>query len=168
MKLFYNAKCFDSAHVIKEWPWGFRMKTEARFWIETTKHGDRFVKQTLNPKNGKWCKPKKSTYESVMVLTQDDDNKMSRISIGKYDSQNWMAEALEIIDFNKLSDDQKKQICTINAWQDVMKNVTFQIRSSDDHRPEAEIDAEQDIITQKITNVANAKANECMAKNNLV
>ena len=98
MKLFYDAKCFDSAHVVKEWPWGFRMKTEARFWIETTKHGDRFVKQTLNLKNGRWCKPKKSTYEAVMVLTQDDDNKMSYISIGKYDSQNWMAEALEIID----------------------------------------------------------------------
>ena len=49
MKLFYDAKCFDTAYIVKDWPWGWTLKTEARFWIETTKRGDRFCLLYTSP-----------------------------------------------------------------------------------------------------------------------
>ena len=58
MEYVYGAKDFDTAVEIGNYPWGFRLRTKVRYWIETTNRGDRFVKCTLNPKTNQWCKPK--------------------------------------------------------------------------------------------------------------
>lgn len=169
MKLFYDAKCFDTAYVVEDWPWGWTLKTEARFWVETTKHGDRIVQQTLNPKTGKWCKPKKQTYEAVEVIAVTDEGKVTSVGIGKHANQDRIADVLETIDFEKLNEAQKKQICTLNAWAEVMENVEFTIapRATDPAERKAH-DAEQDKIGRKITGYANLLANQCMTKNGLV
>jgi len=168
MELLYNAKSFDTAYIIEDWPWGYTLKTECRFWIETTKNGDRLCKQTMNPKTGKWCKPKKSTYEAVEVLAITDEGKVTSVGIGKYADEDRIANALDqTIDFNLLNDQQKKQICKLNAWANVMSKVTWEIRR-DDGRSAAEVDAEQDEIKAKLAALANAKAAQCMAKNGLV
>jgi hypothetical protein len=40
----------DTAFVVDDYPYGFRLRTKIRYWIETKKgFGQRFCSQTLNP-----------------------------------------------------------------------------------------------------------------------
>lgn len=64
----------DTAYVVEDYPYGFRLRTQIRYWLETNKNGTRFVSQTLNPKTGDWNKPKASTYCSLGVMVRDEDN----------------------------------------------------------------------------------------------
>lgn len=53
----------ETAYVVDDYPYGFRLRCSIRYWLEFhPKHGFRFVSQTTNPKNGLWNKPKASTY----------------------------------------------------------------------------------------------------------
>lgn len=169
MKLIYHAEGPKTAHLVKDWPWGFRQKTMARFWIETTKHGDRFVQQTWHPKYERWCEPKKQTYEAVLVLAITDEGKVTTMGVGKHADRDRIAAALETIDFEKLNDAQKKQVCKLNAWAEVMENVTFTIAPRiTDPVKRAEHQAEQAKIEGKIAGAASHLAQQCMFKNGLI
>lgn len=64
----------ETAHVVADYPYGFRLRCQIRYWIETTKHGQRVVSQTTNPKRGDvWNKPKASTYSDFAVLYVDNE-----------------------------------------------------------------------------------------------
>jgi hypothetical protein len=64
----------DTAYVVDDYPYGFRLRCKIRYWIETTKHGSRVVSQTTNPKRGDvWNKPKASTYTDLRVLFLDEN-----------------------------------------------------------------------------------------------
>ena len=52
----------NSAYVVDDYPYGFRLRTKIRYWMESSSKGWRFVSQTLNPKTQGWNAPKKSTY----------------------------------------------------------------------------------------------------------
>lgn len=64
----------DTAYLVEDYPYGFRLRCQIRYWIETTKHGSRVVSQTTNPKKPGtvWNKPKASTYSDIRVLYIDD------------------------------------------------------------------------------------------------
>ena len=64
----------DTAYVVADYPYGFRVRTSIRYWLETNGHGTRFVSQTVNPKTGAWNKPKASTYTSFGVMVRDESN----------------------------------------------------------------------------------------------
>ena len=63
--------------MVDDYPYGFRLRTSIRYWIEQTKRGERFVSQTLNPKTNRWNKPKKSTYSDMMVMVENDNGHIS-------------------------------------------------------------------------------------------
>ncbi len=64
----------STAFVVPEYPWGFRMRTAARFWIEAhPKRGFRVVQQTQDPRSGRWCKPKAGTYSKLAASMYLDD-----------------------------------------------------------------------------------------------
>ena len=70
---------------VSNYPWGFRLKTKRRTWIETNKtKGDRVCFSTLNPKTDKWCAVKKSTYNAVDVLLIDENEHIKSIGLWKY------------------------------------------------------------------------------------
>lgn len=77
---------FESAYIVESYPYGFSLRTEARFWIETNKNGQRMNFQTLNPKNGKWNKPKKGIYYLVGVLFIDEKNHVHFDGISEYNT----------------------------------------------------------------------------------
>jgi hypothetical protein len=54
----------ETAYVVDDYPYGFRLRCKIRYWLEFhPKRGFRFVSQTTNPKRGNvWNKPKASTY----------------------------------------------------------------------------------------------------------
>lgn len=64
----------DTALVIDDYPYGFRLRCKIRYWLEEKpKHGVRLVSQTTNPKReGEfWNKPKASTYSEVGVMLRE-------------------------------------------------------------------------------------------------
>ncbi len=71
LKGHYSA---DTAYVVEDYPYGFRLRTSIRYWLETNKNGTRFVSQTMNPKTGAWNKPKASTYCQLGVMVRDESN----------------------------------------------------------------------------------------------
>lgn len=65
----------DTAYFVEDYPYGFTLRTHIRYWVEThPKLGDRFCSQTMNPKTGKWNKPKKGTYSLIVVLVKNEEN----------------------------------------------------------------------------------------------
>ena len=175
MEYVYGAKDFDTAVEIGNYPWGFRLRTKVRYWIETTNRGDRFVKCTLNPKTNQWCKPKKSTYDAVMVMTKkvEDDKtfiKYISISVGWSDAVQ-VANFEHKIDRTQLSNKQLKKICECKAVNETNKllkgkiefvNTTYWSKEKKEaHR------AKQDEINKKLNIYTNRMYGSCLIKNNL-
>lgn len=66
----------ETAYVVEDYPYGFRLRCKIRYWLEFVKNkGVRFWSQTTNPKKGNvWNKPKASTYSlfgGCMYLNYD-------------------------------------------------------------------------------------------------
>ena len=59
---------------VQDYPYGFRLRTTLYDTMEfNPKKGFRHVTQTVNPKNGKLNKPKKSTYQSILYRYKDEN-----------------------------------------------------------------------------------------------
>ena len=84
-----------TAYVVTDYPYGFKLRTSIRYWIETTKHGSRFVSQTLNPKTDRWNAPKKSTYAAHgAALFLDENGHVTWWGIGEGSSHEGVARFL--------------------------------------------------------------------------
>lgn len=74
MKVLSGHTSPETAYVIEDYPYGFKLRCKIRYWIETSKRkdgGQRVMSQTTNPKiHGRevWNKPKASTYSDLRVL----------------------------------------------------------------------------------------------------
>mgnify|MGYP001557845064 CR=1 FL=1 len=112
MKQFiFNHTNENTAFLVNNYPYGFRLRTKIRYWIETNKKGDRLISQTLNPKTNLWNKPKTSVYSSIAVMFVDDNNylKYQCVNIGWDNEEKFNAFIQEIGGLNKLNDQQKEQ-----------------------------------------------------------
>jgi hypothetical protein len=76
----------ESAFVVDDYPYGFRLRCKIRYWIEyKAKLGFRCMSQTTNPKRpGEvWNKPKASTYYrfgGALYLNDDDHVQFAGLS----------------------------------------------------------------------------------------
>ena len=48
MEIIYNKDSFENAIEVNNYTWAYKLKTDRRYWIETTSRGDRLCYQTLN------------------------------------------------------------------------------------------------------------------------
>lgn len=109
----------ETARVVDDYPYGGH-RTQIRYWIETVKgKGDRFCSQTLNPKTGRWNKPKKSTYTPVrfMTLHPQDDGRMfvkAEAAMSLYTSAKHLREWVSFVKEYGLPE-QRKQFAYIYA-----------------------------------------------------
>jgi hypothetical protein len=64
MQILKNHISPETAYVVDDYPYGFRLRCKIRYWLEYKDgKGFRFISQTTNPKRGDiWNKPKASTY----------------------------------------------------------------------------------------------------------
>lgn len=65
MQILSNHTSLETAYLVDDYPYGFRLRCTIRYWLEYhPKRGFRFVSQTSNPKRPGlvWNKPKASTY----------------------------------------------------------------------------------------------------------
>ena len=68
-----NVLPITSKQTTDNYPYGY-LKATAFFSVEFhPKRGFRFVFQTINPKNGRENKPKKSTYSDFMFMIEDEN-----------------------------------------------------------------------------------------------
>lgn len=68
----------ETAYVVSDYPYGFTLRCQIRYWLEVNSKGTRFWSQTTNPKKGNvWNKPKASTYSFVGAMFLDDENHVS-------------------------------------------------------------------------------------------
>lgn len=69
----------ETAYVVTDYPWGFKLRCQKRFWIETKKgRGQRVVSQTTNPKKTNEfdvsaSKPKYGIYSDIVILFLDEN-----------------------------------------------------------------------------------------------
>jgi hypothetical protein len=125
-KYLYNHTSEDTAYVVEDYPWGFRLRTTIRYWIETNaKHGDRFCSQTINPKSGKWCAAKKSTYSPVMVMYLNDNDHVRFDAISNYSKDESIHEFVECHK-EYLNEGQKSHLKNMIASNNIMKHVKFE------------------------------------------
>jgi hypothetical protein len=70
---------FDTAYVQSDYPWGFKLRTERRVWIETAQKGagkgkQRLMVQTKDPRTGRWCAVKAGVYAERVTLLEEVAN----------------------------------------------------------------------------------------------
>lgn len=78
----------ETAYVVEDYPYGFRLRCKIRYWIEYKKgKGFRSVSQTTNPKRpGEvWNKPKASTYSRFgCAMYLDDQGHVQFAGLSEY------------------------------------------------------------------------------------
>lgn len=90
MKVLHGHTSAETAYVVDDYPYGFRLRCKIRYWIETKKgHGMRLVSQTSNPKAAGlvWNKPKGTTYSPFLAMYLDEKDHLQTFAV----SPNWPA-----------------------------------------------------------------------------
>jgi hypothetical protein len=76
MKVLSGHVSPETAYLVDDYPYGFRLRCKIRYWLEyKPKQGYRLVSQTTNPKQSGevWNKPKASTYVSIAAAMYLDE-----------------------------------------------------------------------------------------------
>lgn len=100
MTLLFNHDSPETAYLVEDYPYGFRLRCKIRYWLEFSKNkGVRFCSQTTNPKKmGEvWNKPKYSTYcRFGGAMYMDEQNHVQWSGLHEYmdltKSLEWMAK----------------------------------------------------------------------------
>lgn len=115
----------ETAYVVADYPFGFRLRCQIRYWIETTKHGQRVVSQTTNPKKPGivWNKPKASTYTSLRVLFIDDaTGHVENAGLSIYSEDPAKIAAFEALYGPALTGEyEQKVLVTLRKWAAVVE-----------------------------------------------
>lgn len=128
--------------IVDNYPYGFTMRTKIKYWVETTKNGQRFVSQTLNPKTNLWNKPKKSTYSQIILIGLNEQKHITYTNLSLYS----LSEALEFKQKYEsfLSDYQKTELTNIIKMSEVYDKVEYTFKA------------------QKFRNILTGEITECV------
>lgn len=87
MKILTGHISPETAYVVEDYPYGFRLRCKIRYWLEYKKGaGFRFMQQTTNPKSISevWNKPKASTYAKFGACMFLDGERVSWVGLSEY------------------------------------------------------------------------------------
>tara|TARA_R100001480_G_C4640294_1_gene169245 strand:- start:43 stop:561 length:519 start_codon:yes stop_codon:yes gene_type:complete len=168
MNIIYNKDSFDNAIEVDNYPWGFKFKTKRRYWIETTKRGDRLCYQTLNPKTDKWCNVKKSTYSPVELLYLNENGHVKTYGFSLYNAEG-VYKFEKNIDVEKLNKGQRMKICEAKAIAYMNSKIEVEIVNttmmSDEEKEVRE--KEQKEVKDTINKHLGYVYDKCLIKNDL-
>lgn len=153
----------DNAHITEDYPYGFRLRTQRKEWIENkidkkgNLKGQRECFQTKNPKTNQWNKPKCGTYSDVIVGYLEHDPEIGKETI-HFSALRMNAKEEEINQFEKEFDEvllpeQKQSMKDMIAWDRGMKHVKWEIKSGES----SQTHEEQQEILSKVWNLERAK-----------
>jgi hypothetical protein len=123
----------ETAHVIEDYPYGFRLRCTKRVWVERNKRGQRVVEQTSNPKKpGTWNKPKASTYWGVCHLAiRRADGHVIPGGIGPHESDAARLDDCESRMGHVLTDACRAAIRDGRAFGRAMSRVNWTVTSAE-------------------------------------
>lgn len=95
-KPLYGHDSQSNAYLVEDYPYGFTLRTQARFWLEYKPgKGYRFLSQTMDPKKGVWNKPKASTYVDLSAaMYLDEKDHVQWTGVGAYSKAAKISEFL--------------------------------------------------------------------------
>lgn len=131
-KYLYSHTSQETARLVEDYPWGFRLRTTIRYWVETKiakNGGQRFCSQTINPKTGKWCAVKYSTYSPVIIMFLDNNGHVKGTALD-HNSPHEIIFKFKETHLDNLSEYQKETLKEIIAYNEVMKHVKFEVKLS--------------------------------------
>jgi hypothetical protein len=147
-----------TALVVGDYPYGRRVRTSIRYWIETRPgKGDRFCAQTLNPKTGRWNKPKKSTYAAVGVMYREaDSGHIKWTGLSEWADEDAIAQWMGALNDGHLtlSEEQRKNLAVVVGRHEAFKHVTWTVTSGESTPEE---DAEQERIKRDVAKLVAVK-----------
>lgn len=122
----------ETALLVADYPYGFRERTQIRYWIEyRAGHGFRKLAQTLNPKTGRWNKPKASTYYPVMVLAREvSTGHIVSHALGTYETDENIAAYTEFYG-PALTDNHRAEIRGLRALNAAQKYIRVEVRQAE-------------------------------------
>jgi hypothetical protein len=126
----------ETAYVVDDYPYGFRLRCSIRYWLEYKKgHGFRLVSQTTNPKKPGtvWNKPKAGTYHAFAVMVLNDEG---HVTIHTAEPGGWTEDAtihaIENHYFPALTDDHKRALRYIRATNKASEVITVTVGPAND------------------------------------
>lgn len=152
----------DNAHITDDYPYGFRLRTQRKEWIESKMDkkgnlkGQRECFQTKNPKTNEWNKPKCGTYSDVIVGYLEHDPEIGKETIHfralRMNAKEDEIKAFET-EFNEvLLPEQRKTMKDMIAWDRGMKHVEWKI----DPESTQTLEDQREILS-KVWNLERAK-----------
>lgn len=125
----------ETAFVVADYPYGFRLRCKIRYWMETNKKGTRFCSQTTNPKkvasdaSGKvvefWNKPKASTYSECGAMYLDENNHVQWTALNQYSELPAMKQFIEKFGENMTNfSDMKKIVKSKEIFEEELAKFT--------------------------------------------
>jgi hypothetical protein len=119
-----------TAYMVADYPYGFRLRCQIRYWVETTKHGQRLVSQTSNPKRGGiWNKPKRGVYHSIAIMTLDGEGHVQISVLSAYASSEPTIQAFaERHGAALTSDYHQRTLRVLTACARASEKVTVTVR----------------------------------------
>lgn len=130
VKVLTGHTTFDNALVQDDYPYG-RHRTQRKAWVETAEKGakrgqQRFVTCTMNPKTGRWNKPKAGTYSDVIVLYLNSDEHVKMAVLHLHSSREDVAVFVEMFG-EHLTPHQWSAIRLICAYYKVSQRIEWRI-----------------------------------------
>ncbi len=122
----------DTAYIVSDYPYGFRLRCQMRHWIEFKRgHGFRHVTQTSNPKRAglTWNKRRASTYCPVLVLVIDAAGHVTSSGLGTWATEEQIA-AFETTHAAALTTEHRAALATMRAMNARMARVTYRVEAS--------------------------------------
>lgn len=116
-----------SAYLVPDYPYGFRERTQIRYWLEAKpKKGWRFVSQTMNPKTGRWNKPKASTYAAWgAAMYLDAEGHVQWSGIGPYTNDQQIFDFVTAFPGTDLREIQRVVPAKLRYLQQLLRGEAF-------------------------------------------
>lgn len=134
MQLLTGHNSPETAYVVQDYPYGFKLRCKMRCWIETNGNkGQRYVTQTTNPKittREVWNKPKMSTYNDIKVMFLDDAGHVQSDGFSVIYADEERIAAFETKYGAALGEREQKLITVARALRERAKNIKFTIEAS--------------------------------------
>jgi hypothetical protein len=114
----------DSALVVEDYPYGFRLRCNIRYWVDTAAKGpgrgrQRFVSQTTDARRGNtlWNKPKAGTYHAQVFMYRRGNGHVSYFPVSGSGITGLDDTRLRLTGiFEQLDDDQRRTYLALLDW----------------------------------------------------
>jgi hypothetical protein len=106
----------ETAYVVRDYPYGYRLRCSIRYWIHTATKGShvgrqRLITQTSDPSRpgGQWNRPSRRPYHMMEILYLDPEQHVRSWAVGEFHIRPESDALLRLMGiYDQLDDDQRQ------------------------------------------------------------